>query len=556
MLSGIKELAQSFAGLASFCSSETGLPALWVLDAEGEILASSLMDPGPGPGFAFEGSQLIVDDLDDSLRAWIRNIEWFEGTGIWLVLIDSVDRPAQELKVLGRTLSSALELDGRREIESEDTTVHLLSLFEQIRAMHDLADALPSCDSIEEKAELCLGALKLAVPSRVSMVLIQREGEREHLAFAMTEKSDRAWTTEYRLANGVGDPIAEVIQSGSLTYHRVAGRTISEPSPLTAARKDYLIVPIRFGEEENQEIFGAILLMDFLGEDRDVFFGNPEAELVSSVAVLLGLLLGTERRIHAEKEMKLASTIQETLVPERPPSWHGLSLASRNMCAGQVGGDYLDYIESEDGTRHVIIADVSGHNMASAMAMVMGRTQFKSTLAQISSPARAMETVANGLFPDLQRNELFITTFLLSLRSKLPGGGYCGSFTNAGHNPPLLFRATGEIEDLEGGGPMVGFLHGIEYDEVEIELYPGDLVVLYTDGVTEAENEAGEMFELEGLMGVVALNRDRSADEILDSIFEAVARHAGPGADADDITVIILQVTGQKMTPERKQVQS
>lgn len=554
VVTGIQELAKSFAGLASFCSSATGLPALWVLDSQGACLASSFGQPGPGPGFRFEDAQLTIEGLDQDLHAWIRQVEWVDTDGIWLALVDSIETSASELEKLGQSLARALEVDGQREIETEDTTEHLLSLFEQIRAMHDLADRLPSCNSIGDKAELCLSALGLAVPSRISMILIHREGEHEHLAYAMDEETGRASALEFRLPEGSSDPVAEVIHSGNLTYGRVQEGFVSAGSLLRDAEKDYLIVPIRFGEEGQQDVFGAILLMDRRGEHSEQTFGNPEAELVSSVGVLLGLILGTETRIHAEKEMKLASTIQETLVPERAPSWPGLELASRNICAGQVGGDYLDYLESPDGTRHVVIADVSGHNMASAMAMVMGRTQFKSTLEHISSPAAAMEDVANGLFEDLQRNELFITTFLLSLRSRLPEGGYRGSFTNAGHNPPLLFRATGEIEDLEGGGPMVGFLHGLEYEEVPLDLFPGDLVVLYTDGVTEAENDLGEMFELEGLMEVVALNMDQHAEEILDKVFEAVAQHAGPGADADDITVIVLQVT--EPNPETEQLQS
>ena len=551
---GIQELAESFADLAQFCSSETGLPALWILDCRGRCLASSFEQSGPGPGFRFEGAQLAIEGLDDSLRAWIRQVEWIGTEAIWVVLIDSIDRQPFEMEQLGDALSMALEADGQREIETEDTTEHLLSLFEQIRAMHDLADRLPSCDTIEKKAELCLSSLGLAVPSRISMILIHREGEQDHLAYSMDDDGETASTMEFRLPEQSGDPVSEVIASGNLTYGTVLDRGMPDASLVAQARKDYLVVPIRFGEESQQEVFGAILLMDRLGEHSDQSFGNPEAELVSSVGVLLGLLLGTEKRIHAEKEMKLASTIQETLVPEQAPSWPGMVLASRNICAGQVGGDYLDYLESPDGTKHVIIADVSGHNMASAMAMVMGRTQFKSTLAHISSPAEVMDDVANGLFADLQRNELFITTFLLSLRSELPGGGYRSSFTNAGHNPPLLFRATGEIEDLEGGGPMVGFLRGLEYEEFELDLFPGDLVVLYTDGVTEAENDMGEMFELEGLMEVVALNMDQHADVILDSVFEGVARHAGPNADADDITVIILQVT--KRNSETEQLQS
>ncbi|MEZ5988180.1 MAG: PP2C family protein-serine/threonine phosphatase [Planctomycetota bacterium] len=513
-------------------------PGLWIVGADARVLAGCA-GAVPEPGFEVVDGRLEVRGVAAPARAATRELALPGGDRAWLVLAGDAAARVEESAAV---MAGLVEREGRREWETEDTTEHLLGLFEQIRAIHDLADRLPACDSLEDKARLCLTSMTVALQCRMSVLFLERRGSEDLLGLVMGGGSNACWAVDLTLDRASADPVAQVLRTGNCVYGRAAEVELPEGSMVREAHESFLAVPIKFGADTETQVFGAILLLDRTGDAAHRGYGNPEAELVSSVGVLLGLVVGTEQRVHAEKEMKLASTIQETLVPERPPVWPGLSLASRNVAAGQVGGDYLDFVESPDRTRHAIVADVSGHNMASAMAMIMGRTRFQSVVERESSPAKIVEQLNNGLFVDLCHNELFITVFVMSFCEVFEDGGQRVRFCSAGHNPPLLLRAGGEAEWLEGGGPMVGFLHGIEYQEVETVLGPDDLVVLYTDGVVEAENEAGEMFDTAGLLETVGRHARGTAKEILEGIFQAVHRHAGPGASADDVTVIVAKV--------------
>ena len=541
---GTIDLAVGIAQVARHYSSAQGLQGLWILDSTGQELACAGSAKLDGElSFEVHEGELLVAGLPKGRKQIIKSIEVSGDDILWLVLTSTEgEDDSDELDTFAVWMADHVSREVRRDYESEDTTEHLLGLFEQIRAVHDLADQLPHCESLREKCKLCLSSLMLAVGPKECAVVLKHEGANDLYGFLRgeTEESYEAISVPYE---GLDDgPLFHSMNEGRAIYGPVDSLIIPAGSLESRAEDSLLVVPIHFGRDEDQSALGAILLFDrAAGSGRARPYGSPEAEHVASVSVLLGLIVGTQRQTNAEKELQIASSIQETLIPKSPPNWPGLDIASRNLTAGQVGGDYLDFLNSKDGSKQVLIADVSGHNMASAMAMIMGRTQFKSVAANHSSPSEIMALVASGLFQDLVRNELFITVFLLSL-SKEENGVFEGKFTNAGHNPPLLLRSDGTVSWLEGGGPMVGFMPDIEYDELPVRLETNDIVVLYTDGVTEASDQDGRMFEQEGLVEAVEALKDFSASEILEGIYASVTMHSGLEAEDDDITVIVLKV--------------
>jgi len=540
------ELSGDLSRLLTQLASVRGQYGLWLLDDKAELVSHGGASGLDGePTFATDGGELHVRGLTGSRRAISRSIEFNGGQRMWMVVTHGADDCEEDRDAFADVVEQTLAKEGLRDYESEDTTKHLLSLFEQIRALHDLAGQLPGCDTTEEMGRLCLSSLMTAIGTRVAVLAVREEGRPEAKCIVMSDDGNECFARMESIDPAHGGPLAQAFEDAKVVYGPVSSFDIPEDSVLLDAHAAVLIVPVCFGSQDLAEVLGCFLLYDRIdSEDRVSQFGSPEAELTESVGVLLGLILGTRKRVQAEKELQIASAIQETLIPASAPNWTGLDLAARNITANQVGGDYFDFLEGKNGTRHMIIADVSGHNMASAMAMVMARTQFKSVLGHLESPSEIMGLVSGGLFHDLVRNELFITCFLLSVVDQRDGTVTI-RYTNAGHNPPLLLRADGSLAWLEGGGgPMVGFMPAIDYTETEEQLEPGDLIVLYTDGVTEAVDAEGNMLDEEGLVEIVRGLAGRSSIEILDGIYDAVLEHTGTHEQSDDVTAMVLSVVG------------
>ena len=532
---GTQDLA---AAIPRLCARMRDAPSLRLvlLGDDGALLGSSTLPDGAT--VRVDGEDLILEGLDRGLSWMQRRVVLSSGDALRLLVIGQRE---DGLDAAATTIVELFEREALRDFEAEDTTEHLLSCFEQIRAMNDLADQLPDCSGLRDMSRLCLDSLLVALQARLGAVVIRDEAH-ETIEAVLLDAETQTIRREEVVADEIGDgPLAQTLADGTIRYAPAgdfADRTLSLERH---ARDALLIVPICFGSDGSSTVLGAIMIFDRCeGDSRRSGFGNPEAELTQSISVLLGLAIGTQLRASAEKELQIARAIQETLLPENAPAWKGLDLAGRNRSANQVGGDYFDFLDGVGGERHLVIADVSGHNMASAMAMVMARTQLRAMVAQEPGPARILNGVAGGLYGDLVRNELFITIFLLTVveraedRIKL-------RYTNAGHNPPLVLRGSGEMEWLDGGGPMVGFLPAPDYDECDVELAPGDLIVLFTDGVTEVMNPEGEMLDEEGLAEIVQQLRGGTARELLDGIFDAVDRHAGQPSDADDVTAVVIK---------------
>jgi hypothetical protein len=541
LLAGTQDVALAIAAAARHFTTAVD-QALWLVAADGAVVASGGATAGDaGIELTVGGSELTVAGLPASRRAWTHRCDLAGGETLWLVLTAAAEsRGAADLLA---SLGELLARTALRDYEAEDTTEHLLSCFEQIRAVHDLADQLPLCDTLEEMVRLCLESLQLALGVRLAAAVL-RQGPTGPARCLILEPSGRPLASSLITfdADSVG-PVAQTLRDGKPRYSPVAA-LVGDLGVLEGLAHEHLmVVPICFGSDPETAVLGCLVLMDRDDASRSSrSFGSPDAELTQSVGVLLGLVLGTKLRAAAEKELQIARAIQETLIPARPPRWAGVELAGRNRSANQVGGDYFDFLESASGRKHVVIADVSGHNMASAMAMVMARTHLRSHLAHADSPGPLLAELARGLYDDLMRNDLFITCCLVSLMETGEAGVRL-RLANAGHNPPLLLRGDGEVRWLYGEAPMIGFLPDPRYVEQEVLIEPGDLLVLYTDGLTEVVDPEGRMFDETGLEGAVRRRSGGAAESILDGLFAAVDAHAAVAQNSDDRTAVVIRAT-------------
>jgi phosphoserine phosphatase RsbU/P len=265
-------------------------------------------------------------------------------------------------------------------------------------------------------------------------------------------------------------------------------------------------------------------------------------------AVMIGNLV-TERKTKSERdiyerelerkkaELEVAREIQMSLLPATLPVVPGIELAARAIPAKEIGGDFYDVVLLPGGKTGLIIADVSGKGVPAALFMALSRTVLRATATWHTRPRDAIRD-ANTIIAADAGSGMFVTLFF---------GVYDATarqltYVNAGHNPPILFHISGLTEELGGTGVALGALEQTDYDERCISFSPGDLLVLYTDGVTEAVNAADEQFGTERLVETVRSMMGKTVSEILEEIVGAVNGFSGPTPQYDDVTLMILRV--------------
>jgi sigma-B regulation protein RsbU (phosphoserine phosphatase) len=255
------------------------------------------------------------------------------------------------------------------------------------------------------------------------------------------------------------------------------------------------------------------------------------------VTMLHRRLLAQQQLI--EGEVELAAGIQRGLFPAAPPQVPGLALAGRCLPAANVGGDYYDYVEDLGGRLTVLVADVAGHSIGSALMVAMARSLLRREISEGSGPAAVLRSVNEAMFRDLVNAELFITMFC----ARYEPDTHTLLYANAGHNPPLLRRAGEASTEVDADGAAVGFFERFDFQEVELELAPNDALMLYTDGIVEALNPEGEQYGEQRLREVID-DSDPDPSELTGRVLDAVRAHTCDAPPQDDMTLVGLQVLG------------
>jgi sigma-B regulation protein RsbU (phosphoserine phosphatase) len=238
------------------------------------------------------------------------------------------------------------------------------------------------------------------------------------------------------------------------------------------------------------------------------------------------------------KELEIARRLQRRLLPEQAPGIAGYDIAANNLPAREVGGDFYDFIPVTQGRWGFVIADVSGKGMAAAMFMGLSRTIVRASTTGNLHIASALKQ-ANELICRDSTSGMFVTLFYGIITPDEKELKY----VNAGHNPPLLFRkASAEMIPLKGKGIALGVRQSIQLDEVAVDVGAGDVLVLYTDGVTEAFNEQGEAFGEGRLKQIIRESHDVPAQELILRIQDAVIAFSGTQPQYDDITLLVIKV--------------
>jgi serine phosphatase RsbU (regulator of sigma subunit) len=247
----------------------------------------------------------------------------------------------------------------------------------------------------------------------------------------------------------------------------------------------------------------------------------------------------TAEKERVEKELEIARGIQQSFLPENPPVIPGFDLAALNLPAKEVGGDFYDFIPVGSNKWGLVVADVSGKGVPAALFMALSRTLVRASVSDKVTPSQAINKT-NELIAENERSNMFVTLFygvLDPVNMKL-------TYVSAGHNPPFMLSRGGEdIIMLKARGIALGVVPEMNLEEKEITLDSNDIVVLYTDGVTEAINSENEQFGQERMIAIAEQNQHLPAAEIVKRIKDGVIDFSSGVPQFDDLTLLVLKVT-------------
>jgi sigma-B regulation protein RsbU (phosphoserine phosphatase) len=241
-----------------------------------------------------------------------------------------------------------------------------------------------------------------------------------------------------------------------------------------------------------------------------------------------------------QEEMNVARQIQLSLLPRGGMKVEGMEIQSLYEACDEASGDYFDYILRDGNKLGLVVGDVAGHGVGAALVMSTARALLRAFAATDSSPEEVITRLNRFLSEDVETGN-FMTLFYgeVSLAERRL------VYVRAGHNEPLLYRReTGEFEELGEGGVALGLIDDFEFEVAgPVRLDPGDLLLLYTDGIIEAMDPASEQFGKERLKTILSANRDLSARELVSRIRQAVRGHAGTNRQEDDYTLVLARMT-------------
>ncbi|KFF41175.1 MAG: serine phosphatase [Candidatus Atelocyanobacterium thalassa isolate SIO64986] len=260
-----------------------------------------------------------------------------------------------------------------------------------------------------------------------------------------------------------------------------------------------------------------------------------------------------------DRELEIASEIQLRLLPRQCPTIKGVNLAARCQTASRVGGDYYDFIptnydqflqnkeikQDEKFTCvpwSIVIGDVMGKGVPAGLIMTMTRGMLRAEVLHRHSPAQILQHLNHFMYVDLDNSHRFVTLFYSEYNPKTG----CLSYSNAAHNPPLLWKAiTHSIQKLDTEGMLIGLDPDSQYENGQVQLASGDVVLYYTDGFTDAVNKKGLRFDEKNLIKVFeeGCQRYRNSQEILDYVFNQIENFIGSeNDDNDDMTLVVMRI--------------
>ena len=277
------------------------------------------------------------------------------------------------------------------------------------------------------------------------------------------------------------------------------------------------------------------VLREFTKDDLSLLTVMANVAAIRIENARLAEIEQTERIM--QRELSQAAEIQGRMLPDKAPTVTGADLAGFNVPCRTVGGDYYDFFPYSDGRVALALGDVSGKGMPASLMMMALHARVQVLAEDPGNLAGFMTRLNKATCAKCPANR-FITFFFCVFDPKT---GEL-TFANAGHNPPIVIRASGEAEMLKDGGCVLGILPIAPYSEMRIQLQKGDMLVLYSDGVTEANDVNQNEYDEERFIEVLKQHRTEPAAEIVKAVQKSLSEFAAGAPQADDITLVVARV--------------
>src|SRR5215207_8851527 len=358
---------------------------------------------------------------------------------------------------------------------------------------------------------------------------------------AVTEPSQQLAAPEIEIAPN--DPIVAYLASASGV---VEIDKLDLDSPALRAMKEAdikVVVPL----VSQGELIGLLNLgprlsqQEYSADDRKLLndLATQTAPAVQVAQLVRQQQQQAQERERIEQELRVARLIQQTLLPKGVPDLPGYQLAAYYQPAREVGGDFYDFLELDDGRLGLVVGDVTDKGVPAALAMATTRTMLRASAQRLDSPGEVLKRVNDVMVPDIPPN-MFVTCLYAILD---PATGRL-HYANAGHDLPYRRRASGGAggaEELRATGMPLGLLPGMGYEEKEIVLERGESVLFYSDGLVEAHDPQREMFGFPRLQGLVGAHRS-GGQALVNFLLSELARFTGEEWEQeDDITLVTLE---------------
>jgi len=417
-----------------------------------------------------------------------------------------------------------------------------LSVVDKLRMLLDITKTISRSLDLDEVLNLVMDTLDSLIPyDAAGIYLLKRSQPQSEWV------EDETYVFHTQVVRGYDiDDLQELgikMGEGLIGHVAVSGKPFISPDVRNEPRyinaragtRSEMVAPII----SNSEVIGVF----DLESDELNAYSKDDLEilglLASQVAIIIEKVMLHDQMLEKQRletQLEVARQVQLELLPARDPQLEGFDISAYNFPTEEVSGDYYDWVRIYDDQIGIVIADVSGKGVPAALLMAFLRASLRAATHIGYAPHISMSKVNYLLWESIERNQ-FVTAFYGVLDSANRTLAYC----NAGHNPPFLMEADGKVHFEERGGVPLGMFRDTRYYEYFANIEPGQLLVLYTDGVTEAMNRALEEYGRDRLVEAVRNCRHLSSHEMIDFIHRDVLDWTEGLGATDDVTFFIIK---------------
>lgn len=425
------------------------------------------------------------------------------------------------------------------QLKKENQNLHLA--VNELMILNDLATAISSVLDVDDIIEkIVIQCIKHLNVEEGAVSLLDRTGDYDTFHTMVRHKDTSATNLPYRMDAGLKGWMLKHRKSFLSNDIQVDDRFrfLSDDSyPFTSI----LCVPLIV----KGELIGYLAVFN----KKTGVFSEDDRRLLSIISSQSAQIIENARLLEEEKhllslreELKMAHNIQNKLLPDSIPSFKGFDIDAINIPAKSVGGDYYDFIKKPEDQLAFCIADITGKGMPASMLMANLQATIRSQLLVSEDHSLTIKRTNTLLYNSTEPTK-FATLFLgiLELEENRPRLTY----VNAGHDHPLLIRKNSEPVELEATGLLLAVVEDTEYEVKQIDLLPGDLLLFFTDGITEAMNIQKKEYGLEKLRNLAVSLSDKTAEDVAAEIMKDVNSHTKGAEQSDDITLISVKCCEQ-----------